>query len=123
MALVRPWALLKLTPARGARTWRRNIGTALRIKFRHRIRFLQPAKSIQKNLKMARALVLAIKQVLARALKALRRLIKPNKPSRRKSHPQLVSWRCLSFEKRLLSYSIVSSTSFGFLWSHAGRSL
>jgi len=59
--------------------WRRNIGTALS-KFRPRIRFLQPTKGIKRSLKMARALVLAIKQVLARALKALRRLIRPNKP-------------------------------------------
>ena len=59
--------------------WRRNIGTALS-KFRPRIRFLQPTKGIKISLKMARALVLAIKQVLARALKALRRLIRPNKP-------------------------------------------
>ena len=122
MALVRPWALLKLTPARGARVAPK-YRHCTRIKFRPWIRFLQPAKGIKKSLKMARALVLAIKQVLARALKALRRLIKPNKPSRRKSHPQLVSWRCLSFEKRLLSYSMVSSSSFGFLWYDADRFL
>ena len=55
-------------------------GSTALSKFRPRIRFLQPTKGIKRSLKMARALVLAIKQVLARALKALRRLIRPNKP-------------------------------------------